>query len=427
MIPAFTAAASLKNGSLSYSRRLSWPRAAAFTETVVGTASSFSTGTSKAVRRNKGSALVGPTSSNASCSLVACQLKSDQIEDNCYGVCLTPDLERFYPWLIPLCKNIVEPKCAAEARARELECLASSAYQCEILGVSSSVCINGSCCRADYACGSQQCCEYGQTCCGSPPACADLETDANNCGACGKQCTQDQSCLFGVCVCRKSCPPGWVQDPDTCVCSCPQGQVSCGLNDVCCPPGSGCCGGECTPLDTPANCGACGKQCGLEGMICQSGQCVCASNTPDVCPSQCANLSDDSENCGICGLQCLPGQYCQARVCTCLPSKPLLCDSQCVDPRTDNSNCGKCANQCWDGQSCAVDTTGQIIGCENFATSCVSGACTCPADWYQCGPDWCSPNSYGTCCYQTLGIQASCPTGTSCVADPSLPLGFKCQ
>jgi hypothetical protein len=40
-------------------------------------------------------------------------------------------------------------------------------------------------------------CAAGLACCGG--ACRDLSSDHSNCGACGKACTQAQTCLSGYC------------------------------------------------------------------------------------------------------------------------------------------------------------------------------------------------------------------------------------
>jgi hypothetical protein len=60
------------------------------------------------------------------------------------------------------------------------------------------------------------------------PYCANLQADSNNCGGCGHQCTNGTVCLNGTCAC---------------------------------PLGQGLCGGTCTSLTTPLNCGACGVLC----------------------------------------------------------------------------------------------------------------------------------------------------------------------
>jgi hypothetical protein len=74
--------------------------------------------------------------------------------------------------------------------------------------------------------------------------CKNLQTDAANCGTCGKACATGQTCTAGACAC-------------------PTGQTTCS--------------GACTNLQTDAaNCGTCGKACAT-GQTCAAG--VCAGGT----------------------------------------------------------------------------------------------------------------------------------------------------
>ena len=105
----------------------------------------------------------------------------------------------------------------------------------------------------------------------------DLQTDANNCGTCGRACG----------------------------------------------PGLGCCAGTCVSLDTStANCGMCGRACS-GSQSCLSGQC-CAPTANAVCSGACVNLNTHPRNCGQCGricptmTTCVAGCCCNGGVCDCL-------------------------------------------------------------------------------------------------------------
>lgn len=85
-------------------------------------------------------------------------------------------------------------------------------------------------------------CPPGEVLCGT--ACVNLNTDRDNCGACGKRCPSGQRCSGGIC--------------------CPTGQINCN--------------GACVDIQRdPAHCGGCGKAC-KPGESCQSGQCAGATS-----------------------------------------------------------------------------------------------------------------------------------------------------
>ena len=84
-------------------------------------------------------------------------------------------------------------------------------------------------------------------------ACANLASDANNCGACGVVCSLKEICSNGVCGSIKAPPPS----P--------------------CDPGLLLCGTTCVDAQTDVNnCGACGQACG-SGYACVSGVCAPAA------------------------------------------------------------------------------------------------------------------------------------------------------
>src|SRR6185312_5102456 len=85
---------------------------------------------------------------------------------------------------------------------------------------------------------------------------------------------------------------------------------------------------NCGSCSTPGNSTACPK-----GEICKDSQCTAGCVPPQTACSvgeanYCANLTDDVNNCGDCGIVCLAGQVCEiptgqtTGACTCPPYTP---------------------------------------------------------------------------------------------------------
>ncbi|MEZ4405020.1 MAG: hypothetical protein R3A52_00820 [Polyangiales bacterium] len=79
---------------------------------------------------------------------------------------------------------------------------------------------------------------------------ANLQTDAANCGACGRRCAAGQSCAAGACVCAGA---------------------------GCCASGQTSCGGACVDTSSnPNHCGGCGVSCGASAPFATG---ACAAST----------------------------------------------------------------------------------------------------------------------------------------------------
>src|ERR1035438_4409112 len=114
-------------------------------------------------------------------------------------------------------------------------------------------------------------CPPGQTDCGG--TCKNLNTDSDNCGTCGMQCTTPyQKCQGGQCVCDassgfKNCDGTCI--PTSAVC-CGDGDGSCGSSTpVCCPAAEGLPAGCCFAGTT-----CCGAECCRAGEVCSDDGCV---------------------------------------------------------------------------------------------------------------------------------------------------------
>jgi hypothetical protein len=160
-------------------------------------------------------------------------------------------------------------------------------------------------------------------CAASGPACADLQTDLNNCGACGVAASYPSDCVDG---------------------------------HVACASGYTACAGGCVNLQTdPNNCGACGQVVTPDAhghtRFCAQGKLVCAASSYTLCGDVCVNLQTDPENCGGCGNAVEPGASCESGkpYCSGTDCGPKL---GCVNTSIDTKNCGGCGIKCNPGQYC---------------------------------------------------------------------------
>ena len=180
--------------------------------------------------------------------------------------------------------------------------------------------------------GDASTCEAGLTDCGG--VCVDLQSDMNNCGACGEVCESGLvpvECRSGVCE-RANCPVGIEY---------------CGAVD------------GCRDLTSdPEHCGACQNPCA--SGICSGGVCAtgggCAEGQTD-CGGVCVDTCCNNSHCGACGNVCPPGETCFEGICgcpsgLCCAEGETICNGTCVATCCDNNNCGACGNVCTGGLTC---------------------------------------------------------------------------
>lgn len=245
-------------------------------------------------------------------------------------------------------------------------------------------------------CPSNECPAGKVTCANSPfPCSVDLNTDDENCGACGVRCPTDDNfrgrfngtmrCIDGAC--RLSCDN-------------PHADCNGLLEDGC----------EANlQLDDDKNCGACGNVC---QDFCFQLSCGCPANQV-VCNGTCVNINNNDNNCGACGNVCPPptetfpaswhattscrGGQCNVRTC----NGPRFADCNgnlhepdgdgCETPVMGNvNNCLGCGNVCAPGEVCnpilgcicpcgaACDTSGRILSDPKNCGACGN---KCPGDW----------------------------------------------
>jgi hypothetical protein len=180
-------------------------------------------------------------------------------------------------------------------------------------------------------------CDGDEVVCGA--LCIDLTDDRDHCGACGRACAADETCVAAACV------------------------PACAADEVC--------DGFCVELDRdPANCGACRRWCDSD-EICEAGECVraCDQSCEDeavcvagacqcregfvACNGKCVDLVTDESNCGECDRGC-DGQPCGGGECQ--PDDcgdwPDHCDKACTDVGSDPLHCGSCNRACHPSQRC---------------------------------------------------------------------------
>ncbi|MBQ9396825.1 MAG: hypothetical protein IJU23_15090 [Proteobacteria bacterium] len=158
--------------------------------------------------------------------------------------------------------------------------------------------------------------------------CVDGQTDANNCGECGKQCNEEQDCKAGLCVKKPS--PDDCENPDETRCY-----------------------GQCVDLmNDDKNCGACLNAC-TSGTQCKEGKCKRQCNGLTDCNNACVDTNTSNNHCGGCGIQCADGQECVGGACQCAEGRSD-CDGLASNgcESTSECSCTPGATQpCWRGDA----------------------------------------------------------------------------
>ena len=91
------------------------------------------------------------------------------------------------------------------------------------------------------------------------------------------------------------------------------------------------------------------------------GVCICDMGLAD-CPNACIDVTQDPDNCGMCGNACGGSVICVASACDCEMPELTYCGpaTGCVDLSFDDNNCLACGVQCNGDEFC---TPG---GCQDF-------------------------------------------------------------
>jgi hypothetical protein len=399
--------------------------------------------------------------------------------------------------------EILATQCCGEACV-DLNSDPSNCGACGVACPSGTACQFGFCQSAVACAQSAQgtACPFSATaegiCCGG--RCVDPGSDSANCTDCGLACPPDAACTFQVCTLQDG---GQVQ---------PTAPSDCGgLDDgtMCAYPGQSapgpayCCAGVCAAaIGSFSTCVACGLGCPTCGLGCPGGT-ACVAGAEDegsgsdlclplacdgngngdpcafgpqghyaaegvwpsdwirgssaCCSDTCVDLTQDPNNCGVCGLACPSGICALSGSIACLPSAPdddcqetcgpwavcvrgscvdsscssfPYCAAQdgavgmcclgttvgaqvwCSDLANDDENCGGCGFKCSSGQTCSH---GVCSGSPPECAHRIGGFCNLDAGLgYLCCP--------GVGCTNTESDDDNCGTcGTSC------PAGTTCQ
>ena len=297
----------------------------------------------------------------------------------------------------------------------------------------------GNQCKPGHDCIEGQCqCDEGETNCSG--TCVDTETDNNNCGSCGTVCGDCETCQGGECqpvecgadeiCCQHHCVAqcgGGPPDPQTCECDPCNGQangLSCGPQQVCC---DQLCTSEACPEGRMFDLGTC--ECVCTPITCPAGQ------TQDFTTCQCVSVCTgqaDGTNCGT-GMECC-AQQCVSNQCP-TGEQFDLGTCACVD-KCANVSCDLC--QTCDPASGACVNAANNTDCGG-GNVCCNGACQadCTCSGLPCSNgDCCANDTDFACCEDGCCPQVQLPgsgeKGAECLAPGSqtfqgVPAGSCCQ
>ncbi|MFH2005282.1 MAG: MopE-related protein [bacterium] len=291
----------------------------------------------------------------------------------------------------------------------------------------------------EYACsltngGVESCDGSDNDCNGQVDEGFNLTTDPLNCGYCGHTCTlpnvAQSDCVNSLCTivaCNNAYENVNGDPSDGCEYACPVWPTTA---EVCDSTDNDCDGDVDEDFNLPSdpfNCGSCGNDCVVQGLVCAAGTCVltCPPGTT-LCSGGCVNTDTDPQHCGGCGNPCDYNNAigtCLSATCVmglCNPGFQNLdgqdtngCEYQCPVWPTTAEECDGVDNDCDgsvdetfdlqnDPNNC--NTCGNVCSFSNAQALCSAGTCQmgpCSAGFFN--PDGNPGNGCEYACSLTNG------------------------
>jgi hypothetical protein len=289
------------------------------------------------------------------------------------------------------------PACPAGDLECGGSCVPSGVHDCGSCGhdCTNLVHVSGATsCASGGACSfPASACAAGWADCNANPddGCETDVTTPAHCGSCTNECSSTDPVCAGS-VCGTGCPSATAT----------------------------LCSGTCVDTSSNASdCGGCGHACAdtvpNSQPTCTSSACAFTCNSgfsgcPAADPTSCVDEQDDAMNCGACGKTCPApasgaGQAaCAGAVCTLncsagLTACPAVSPTECANTTDDLNNCGGCGDACTTTVANAHATCGASrcgFACDTGYLACGSNACIPAADTVDGA--FVSPSGSGSAC-----------------------------
>jgi len=214
---------------------------------------------------------------------------------------------------------------------------------------------------------------------------------------------------------------------------CPAGFGTCNLLEPC----------AVNFMNDAQNCGACGVVCLPAPDVYMASSCV-----DGVCQYQCtliggsglrwrdcndvlddgceARVDEDVNNCGACGNKCAPGTPCIRGNCGCFPPE-TPCSGECVDTSIDDKNCAAC------GRACGAQPPICDPPPPHTKVGCLESECKrlkCDGAWADCDRDIAEGCASNGCETRTDTLENCGGCGIACKPDQECRLKrntFECE